>query len=85
MPVVVVVTRRPAERRRCGPGGDALADALAEARALRRAGVALVVVDAAADRDRGCGTLLAETGGGIHLRMADVSSGLLLDDLARIA
>ncbi len=56
-------------------GGDPYADVLAEARALRRAGIPCVVVDAsvAGGRD-GCGPALAEASGGAHHRLEDVLS-----------
>ena len=57
------------------PGGDPLADTLAEARALRRVGIPVVVVDGSTPAGRGgCGPALAEAAGGTHLPLADVLS-----------
>ncbi len=79
VPLAVVVTDgEPTAPLR--PGGDATADALAEARALRRAGVACAVVDTSgAD----AAAALAQACGGIHLLAADVSPELLADVLER--
>lgn len=57
-------------------GRDPVEDALAEARALRRAGASLVVIDAESPgRAReGCGPRLADAGGGLYLPAADVSA-----------
>lgn len=58
------------------PGGDPLADVLAEARALRRAGIPCVVADAspAGGRRRGgCGPELAEVSGGTYVRLDDLT------------
>lgn len=68
-------------------GCDPLADVLAEGRALRRARVGCVVVDAvppgrAAD---GCGPALAEAAGGVHLPIGDVSPDVLLGVVGRVA
>jgi magnesium chelatase subunit D len=56
------------------PGGDPLTDAIAEARRLRRAGIGLVVLDAAVGRSRGsgCGPELARAAGGVHLPFDEV-------------
>ena len=63
------------------PGGDPVADALAEAGALRRARVACVVADAAARGQDELGRALAESAGGVHLPLdeltADALEGLL--------
>jgi magnesium chelatase subunit D len=68
-------------------GGDALADALAEGRALRRAGMACLVLDASTPAQAGdsCGAALAEAAGGIHLPLAEIVPGAFLDVLVRIA
>lgn len=67
-------------------GGDPVADAIAEGRALRRARVGLAVVDAIAPgrEDRGCGWALADAAGGVHLPIEDVSPGLLRDLAQRL-
>ena len=57
-------------------GGDPLADVLVEARALRRAGIGLVVVDATPpDRPTagGCAEALAEAGAGSLVRLHELS------------
>ncbi len=69
-------------------GSDPLADVLAEARALRRAGIACVVVDAvpAKWQAESCGRALADAAGGIHVPLADVSPAALVqvaDEAAR--
>jgi magnesium chelatase subunit D len=58
------------------PGGDPLADVLAEARALRRAGIPCVVADASPTRSgrASCGPELAEVSGGTYLRLDDLTS-----------
>ena len=68
-------------------GGDALADALAEGRALRRAGISCLVLDASGpDQARdSCGSALAEAAAGIHLPLSDVVPDVFLDVLVRIA
>jgi magnesium chelatase subunit D len=85
-PVLVVVSDGlpNVPRRR---GGDPVADALAEARVLRRRGVRLVVVDAIPrGREReSCGIALASAGGGVHLPIAEVSPSVFLDVLGRVA
>lgn len=56
------------------PGGDALADLLAEARVLRRHKITTVVVDGS-DQDvrlGGCGRALADAAGGTWLRFDDL-------------
>lgn len=58
------------------PGGDPLADALGEARSLRRAGIALVVADTATGR-AGRARELAEAGGGRCLPFARLAPGAL--------
>ena len=85
-PVVVVVSdglpNVPLRR-----GGDPVADTLAEAVALRRAGVGLVVVDASPPgREEGsCGRALADAAGGAWLPLAELSPDAFLDVLARAA
>jgi magnesium chelatase subunit D len=68
-------------------GGDPVADAIAEARALRRRGVRLVVVDAIPPgrESESCAVVLADAGGGVHLPIADVSPSVFLDVLGRVA
>jgi magnesium chelatase subunit D len=66
-------------------GGDALADVLSEGRALRRAGIGALVVDAAAENAPGCGPALAEAAGGSCLRLVDVAPQAFLDALVQIA
>jgi magnesium chelatase subunit D len=69
-------------------GGDPLADALAQASVLRRIGVAVVVVDAASPgptAERSCGRALARAAGGLHLPADELSPGIFLDALERIA
>jgi magnesium chelatase subunit D len=66
-------------------GGDPLGDVLAEARALRRAGIGAIVLDAGSDDAPGCGAALAEVAGGLHLTLADVAPRTFLDALVRIA
>jgi magnesium chelatase subunit D len=68
-------------------GGDALADVLAEARALRRAGISCLVLDATPPTDRlraSCGAALAEAAKGVHLHLADVAPDVFLDTLVRM-
>lgn len=69
------------------PGGDPLADVLAEARSLRRAGVGCVVVDATRPgrEAESCGAALAEAADGLHLAIEDVSPGAFLDALHQVA
>jgi magnesium chelatase subunit D len=57
------------------PGGDPLADALDEARALRRAKTGLVVADAApgAARGRSSSRALADAAGGLYLRLEELT------------
>jgi magnesium chelatase subunit D len=72
-PLVVVVTDGlptvPLRR-----GGDPLADVLAEGRALRRAGISVVVADATPPGSgaKSCGPALAGAAGGLHLAFADL-------------
>jgi len=68
-------------------GGDPVADTLAEARALRRAGISCLVLDAtpAGATPAGCGRAVAEAGGGVHLALEDVAPSVFLDSLVRIA
>jgi magnesium chelatase subunit D len=57
------------------PGGDPFEDVLAEARALRRAGIPCVVADASASRSgRSCGPELAAVSGGTYLRLDDLTA-----------
>ena len=68
-------------------GGDAFADVLAEGRALRRAGISCLVLDAtppAQPAGQSCGAALAEVTRGLHLRLADVAPGLFLDALVKM-
>jgi len=87
VPVAVVVTDglpTVALRR----GGDPLADVLAEARELRRAGIVCVVADAARSSPAGkasCGRALAQASGGVHVPIAELAPDVLLDALAEIA
>lgn len=63
-------------------GGEPLADVLAQARLLRRAGVGLVVVDATPpDRPAAgsCAGALAAAGGGTLVRLADLSPSAFAD------
>jgi magnesium chelatase subunit D len=78
-PVVVVVSdglpNVPLRR-----GGDPVADTLAEARALRRAGASVVVIDALPPGrvpEESCGRRVAAAAEGRYLPAADVSPGLL--------
>jgi magnesium chelatase subunit D len=76
VPVVVAVTDGlPTVGLRAG--GDPVADAVAEARALRRRGVRLVVVDADSS-GASCGSELARAAAGVHLPIDEVSPEVLL-------
>lgn len=77
VPLLVAVTdgEATAPLRR---GGDPVADALAEGRALRRAGILLVVADASRS-GRGCAADLARAGGGTYLPVADLAPQAILD------
>lgn len=69
-------------------GGDPVADAVHEARSLRRAGIALVVVDAAVPGRPGgasCAPALAEAAGGLLLPLEAVSPEALAGVLDRLA
>jgi magnesium chelatase subunit D len=67
-------------------GRDPVADALAEARALRRTGIACVVVEAAPPgRTESCGPALAEAGGGTWIPIAELSPGVFLDAVLAVA
>lgn len=82
VPVVVAVTDGlPTAALR--PGADPVADALAQAVALRRTGIAVVVVDAAPPdvASRSSGRAIAAAAGGLHLPIAAVSPGVFLDVL----
>ena len=87
VPVVVVVTDGlPTVPLR--PGGDALADVLSEARALRRAGIVCVVADAArqgAAAEASCGRALASASGGLHLPISELAPDALRDVLEELA
>lgn len=68
-------------------GGDALTDVLAEGRALRRAGISCLVLDATPPGQplkQSCGAALAEAAGGVHLPLADVAPGVFLDALVKM-
>ena len=69
------------------PGGDALADALAEAAELRRAAIPLVVVDAASPGrpGGGFGREIAAAARGVHLPASDVAADLFPAVLGRLA
>lgn len=63
-------------------GGDPFADVLAEARALRRAGIGLVVVDATPPERAtagGCAEALAVAAGGTFVRLAELSPPAFAD------
>ncbi len=77
VPLVVAVTDGEATTplRR---GGDAVADALAESRALRRAGILLVVADASRS-GHGCSAALARAGGGTYIPVADLAPEAIVD------
>ncbi len=80
-PVVVVVSDG-LPNVALAPGRDALEDTLAEARALRRAKVGVIVVDAAEPgrpgSDESCARALAEAGGGTCLPFATLTADALL-------
>jgi Mg-chelatase subunit ChlD len=59
------------------PGGDPVADALAEARALRRARIGCVVAEVPSTPD-GHAVALAEAAAGVRLPLAELAAGLLL-------
>jgi magnesium chelatase subunit D len=67
-------------------GGDAVADVLEQARALRRARFSSVVVDAAPPgrRTESCGAALADAAGGVHLPFDELSPGAFVDVLDRV-
>ena len=87
VPVVVVVTDGlPTVALR--PGGDPLADVLAQGRELRRAGIVCIVADAARPGPvarTSCGRALAQASGGLHVPMAKLAPEILLDALTEIA
>ena len=68
-------------------GRDPLADVLAQGRALRRARIGCVVVDAVPPgrADESCGRALAEAAGGVHLPLGDVSPDVFLGVVGRVA
>ena len=59
------------------PGGEALADALAEARALRRARIGCVVAEVPSSAEGYAGAL-AEAAGGTRLPLEQLAAGVLL-------
>jgi magnesium chelatase subunit D len=59
------------------PGGDPVADALAEARALRRARIGCVVAEVPSTTD-GHAVALADAAAGVRLPLAELAAGLLL-------
>ena len=68
-------------------GGNALADVLAEGRALRRAGISCLVLDATPpgpSPSQSCGAALATAAAGTHLPLADVAPDVFLDALVRM-
>ncbi len=69
------------------PGGDALADALAQAAELRRAAIPLVVVDASRPgrAGGGFGREIATAARGVHLPIADVAADVFPALLGRVA
>ena len=87
VPVVVVVTDgQPTVARR--PGGDPLADVLAEARELRRAGIFCAVADTSRPgpaAEASCGRALASTSGGLWLPMSELAPDVLTGALAELA
>jgi magnesium chelatase subunit D len=68
-------------------GGDPVQDCVEQCRALRRAGVGVVVVDAEPRGAAGssCGGVLAEAARGLHVPLADVSPDAFAAVLARTA
>jgi Mg-chelatase subunit ChlD len=68
-------------------GGDALADAVSEGRALKRAGISCLVLDASTPEQArdSCGAAIAEAAGGVHLTLGEIAPGDFLDVLVRIA
>jgi magnesium chelatase subunit D len=69
------------------PGGDAVADALAQAAELRRAGIPLVVVDASRPGRLGAGfgRQIAAAARGVHLPIAEVAPSAFPNVLGRVA
>ena len=84
VPLVVLVTdgQPTAPLRR---GGDAIADALGQARALRRAHVQCVVADTSGGATASRAEELARAGGGVCLPVSELAPEVLLDVLGRIA
>jgi magnesium chelatase subunit D len=76
VPVVVVVSDG-VPTVPLAPGGDPVADVLAEGRALRRAGVACVVADASPPGARRAGACaaLAEAAGGVRIPVSELVAG----------
>lgn len=68
-------------------GRDPLGDVLAQGRALRRARIGCVVVDAVAPgrAAESCGPALAEAAGGVHLPIEDVSPDVFLGLVGKVA
>jgi Mg-chelatase subunit ChlD len=60
-----------------GPGRDPVADALAEAKALRRARIGFVVAEVPSTT-AGHAAALAEAAAGVRLPLAELAAGLLL-------
>jgi magnesium chelatase subunit D len=87
-PVVVVVSDG-LPNVALAPGRSALEDTLAEARALRRAKVGVIVVDAAEPgrpgADDSCARALAEVGGGTCLPLATLTADILLGAVEEVA
>jgi magnesium chelatase subunit D len=85
-PVAVVVSDglpNVARRRH----GDPLGDALHEARALRRAGIGVVVVDAEPPRQgprRSCARELARVAGGVYLELGELSPDVFARVLGQV-
>lgn len=84
IPLVVVVTDGeptvPLRR-----GGDAVADTLAEARALRRARVLCVVADTAGPEGRSWAQEIAEASRGVRIPVAELAPEALLQALEAVA
>ncbi len=83
VPLVVIVSDGlPTQPLRAG--GDPVADALEEARLMRRAHVSCVVIDASGPASpRSCAALLAEASGGVRVRFADVTDDEVAGLVAR--
>lgn len=84
IPLVVVVTDGlPTVPLRSG--GDPVHDVLAEARALRRAGMLCIVADSALEDSGGCSGEIARVSGGIALPIAELAPDVLAEVMERIA